>query len=128
MTNETPPASHEPQAAADDESHRGEIFDGLTPLQVKAILALLNEPTIVRAASTVGVDERSIRRWLEDPTFKRAYHAARREAFDHAIGLTQRYAPLAVNTLAKTMNDPDTPARTKSFGGDGAAAVRARWH
>ena len=31
---------------------------------------------------------------------------ARRDAFGQAIGLTQKYAPLAVGTLVKLMNDP----------------------
>ena len=34
-----------------------------------------------------------------------AYRAARRQAFDQAIALTQRYASLAVTTLAKVMAD-----------------------
>ncbi|HZL49543.1 MAG TPA: hypothetical protein VFC37_01200 [Terracidiphilus sp.] len=55
--------------------------------------------------------------------FKRAYHAARREAFGHAIGLTQRYAPVAVNTLVKVMSDPQTPAGVKVA----AAAVLLRF-
>ena len=34
-----------------------------------------------------------------------AYRAARRQAFDQTIALTQRYASLAVTTLAKVMAD-----------------------
>ncbi len=88
-------------------------FAGLDDLQVKAVLALLHEPMITRAATTVGVHERTLRRWLAEPAFKHAYHAAKREAFSHAIGLTQRYAPVAVTTLVKVMTDPKTTPGVK---------------
>ena len=39
------------------------------------------------------------------PEFARAYREARREALGQAIALTQRYAPLVVNTLAQVMMD-----------------------
>ena len=118
MTNDEEPVPQEPQepqgtAPADDESDKGSIFEGLTPIQERGILALVSEPTIVRAATAIGVNERTIRRWLEDLRFKKVYHTVRREAFDQAIGLTQRYAPVAVNMLAKLMNDPQTPTAAK---------------
>ncbi len=78
---------------------------GLTPKQEQALIALLNEPTIERAAKTAGVGERTLHRWLEEPAFSRAYRRARREAFAQAMGASQRYAPLAVQTLAKIMAD-----------------------
>jgi hypothetical protein len=65
MTNEEQPATpqedHEqqvpptPPAPAEDESVAGTIMEGLTPQQVKGIMALLSEPTITRAASSIGV-------------------------------------------------------------------------
>ena len=59
------------------------------------------------------VCERTVYRWLEDQHFAAAYRKARREAFSQAIALTQRYAPLAVNTLAKIMTDPAAPTNAK---------------
>ncbi|HLP84947.1 MAG TPA: hypothetical protein VK157_11410 [Phycisphaerales bacterium] len=79
--------------------------DGLTPKQEAAILALMNEPTVTRAAETVGVDARSIYRWLEDATFAAAFRRTRREAFAQAMSTTQKYAGLAVHSLAKVMSD-----------------------
>ena len=55
----------------------------------------------------------SARLWRDKsgtPTISRAYYKARRDAFSQAIGLTQRYAPLAVNTLAQVMADQAAPA------------------
>ena len=61
----------------------------------------------------MGVGERTLYRWLSDPLFSSAYRSARREAFSQAIGLTQKYAPLAVNQLAKMVHDPGTPATAR---------------
>jgi hypothetical protein len=105
----------------------GASVDGLTPSQEKAIIALLAEPSLSRAAQACGVGERTLYRWLREGPFKTAYRTARREAFSHAIALTQRYAPLAVQTLAKVMADDNAPhtARVQAatamlrFGRDG---------
>ncbi len=48
---------------------------------------------------------------------------AGREQFGHAIALMQRYAPLAVNTLAKVITDADAPASAKVA----AATTRLRF-
>ena len=98
---------------ADDNPEPGGT-SGLAAKQEKAILALLNHATIAKAAEQCGASEWTIRRWLrEDPAFQGAYRAARREAFDQAIGLTQRYAGSAVQTLVKAMADPNSPHATR---------------
>ena len=89
------------------------VFDALSPKQERAVLALLQEPTIAKAAKAAEVGERTIHRWLSDSVFGKAYRKARREAFGHAIALTQHYAPLAVNTLATIMADASTPAHAR---------------
>src|SRR5690606_12384514 len=105
----------------------GALVDKLTPSQEKAIIALLAEPSLARAAAACGIGERTLYRWLREPAFRSAYRQARREAFSHAIALTQRYAPLAVQTLGKVMADDSAPhtARVQAatsllrFGRDG---------
>ncbi len=59
------------------------------------------------------MSHRTLNRWLNKPAFARAYRKARREAFGQAIALTQRYAPVAVNTLAQVMMDAGAPASSK---------------
>ncbi len=76
------------------------------PEQEQAIIALLKEPTVELAAKHVGVDESTVYRWLKEPAFAKQYRDARREAFRHAIALTQKYAPHAVQTLMKVASDP----------------------
>ena len=79
--------------------------DNLSPKQERAIIALLNEHTVSKAAAAAKVHEKTVYRWLQEPEFASSYRRARREAFGQAIALTQRYAPLAVNTLAGVMMD-----------------------
>jgi hypothetical protein len=79
--------------------------DNFAPKQVEAVVALLNHPTVKAAAEAIGVSEWTVHRWLDEPAFVGAYRRARRQAFTLAVALTQRYAPMAVNTLANVMND-----------------------
>jgi hypothetical protein len=85
----------------------------VTPRQEKAIAALINETTVPRAATAAGVGQRTLHRWLREPAFAAEYRRCRREAFSQAIALTQRYASLAVTTLAKVMDDPAAPHTAK---------------
>lgn len=83
--------------------------EGLTPNQEKTILALLTEPSVAKAAEIVGVSTRTVYRWLDEPGFSYQFRRLRRESFAQAIGFAQRYAPMAIGTLAKLMADPSTP-------------------
>jgi hypothetical protein len=85
----------------------------LTPKQEEGIVALLNEPTVKRAAESVGVDERTMHRWLDQPEFSRRYRKVRRDSFAQAIALTQKYAPHAVQVLMKVMADPTAAHSSK---------------
>lgn len=85
----------------------------LSSAQERAVIALMNEQTPQKVADVVGVTPRTLYRWLKDPAFISAYRAARREAYGQAIALTQRYAALAVNTLARVMTDANAPPTAK---------------
>lgn len=87
--------------------------DGLNPKQERAIIALLREPTLPQAAEAAGVHEKTVYRWLTEPRFSSVYRRTRREAFGQAIALTQKYAPMAVQTLAKIMLDSSAPAHAR---------------
>ena len=85
----------------------------LTPKQDEGILALLNQPTIQKAAEAIGVDERTIRRWMAQPLFARKYRAAQRDTFKQAIAMTQRCVPHAVQVLMKVAQDQSAPAAAR---------------
>ena len=84
-------------------------YTALEPNQEQAIVALLTEPTFKKAAAVVGVAEKTIHRWLEDPVFGAAYRKARRQAFNQAIAATQRYVPVAIQALTKITVDETAP-------------------
>ena len=87
--------------------------DRLTPKQEAAVIALLRENSVAKAAESCEVNIRTLHRWLDDADFSKAYRKARRHAFSQAIALTQRYAPLAVSTLATLMADKETPPHAR---------------
>lgn len=92
-----------------------------------AIVALMTEPTVTKAAARAGVGEATLYRWLREDEFQDAYRSARRDAFGQAIGRLQQIASNAVDTLAGIMADPEAPHHAKSsaaiavlrFGRDG---------
>ncbi len=79
----------------------------LSARQVRALHALLAEPTIVRAASRAGVHERTVRKWLCEPAFKRALDVARRQAFEDALGQLRAAAGRAVEALLDVVQHED---------------------
>jgi len=106
---------HDDDEQMDDQSTTAndDLYGGLPVRQQNAIIALVNEPTIAQAAKTAEVGERTLHRWIREPTFSKAYRSARRESFSQALSLAQRYTPLAVNTLAKLISDSMTPASSR---------------
>jgi hypothetical protein len=84
-------------------------LDDLSPEQQKAVLALLNQPTIAKAAEECGVTTRTMYRWMDEPAFGEAYRRARRQAFSQAISMSQKYAPVALQALAKIVTDEKQP-------------------
>jgi hypothetical protein len=69
-----------------------------------AIVALLEKNTLQEAAESVGVDERTLRRWLADPPFLAAYHHARRQILDRAVSRLLALSNDAVATLERNLN------------------------
>jgi transposase-like protein len=86
---------------------------GLTARQEKAIAALLSEATIAKAAEKIGVNESTLRRWLDDAAFETAYRQARREAVGQAIARLQQLSSSAVLVLAQLMADRTAPASVR---------------
>jgi hypothetical protein len=74
-----------------------------------AIMALLTEPTLAKAAESAGIGEKTLRRWLGKPDFQAEYRAARRRIVDVAIGRLQQASGEAVDTLQRNLTC-DQPA------------------
>jgi hypothetical protein len=82
--------------------------------QDQGISALLLQPTLGDAATAIGVDERTLRRWLrEHAPFQAAYREARRQVVQHAVVQVQHAAATAVHTLLAVMQDANAPASAR---------------
>ncbi len=76
----------------------------------RAILALLSEPTVVKAAAKSGVDESTLRRWIAaDEAFKTAYAEARQATFEAGMGRIQALTARAVETLEDLLDATQSP-------------------
>ena len=102
--------SPRPQTAAEVREPDGH---GAKPAAVreKAILALLSEKSIGRAAIRSGVNEKTLRRWLmEDAQFQAVYAAARQVAFQAGMSRLQALAGRAVDALEELLGDKKHPS------------------
>ena len=68
-----------------------------------AILALLQEPTIEKAAARSGVSEVTLWRWQQMPEFQEQYQAARKKTVEVALGQLQQASVEAVDVLRDVM-------------------------
>lgn len=79
----------------------------------RAVLALLEHPTVEKAADVVGVHPATLRRWLREPEFQEALRQARREKFVQSMGLLHLGTNAAISNLLKIMRDPNQPGSTQ---------------
>ena len=77
--------------------------DSLTAKKTRAMLAMLESPTLKEAASAARVGETTLWRWSQEPEFKAAYMEARREAVKQAIAHLQSATGEAVTCLRDVM-------------------------
>jgi bacillopeptidase F (M6 metalloprotease family) len=70
----------------------------------KALAALLESASIIEAAETSGLSEKTLRRYLEEKEFSDEYAEARRQIVAHAVSGLQQAANEAVETLRRNLN------------------------
>src|SRR5712691_7854146 len=81
--------------------------------QDRFVLALLEHPTLEKAAAAVGVSDVTLWRSLQKPGFAEAYRKARREAFSQSVARLQHASNAAVGTLLRVMTDREAPAASR---------------
>jgi transposase-like protein len=81
--------------------------------QEEAIAALLSQRNIEDAARVVGVTEKTLRRWMQEPQFNAQYLRARREGVSQAIARMQQATGAAGAVVLKLMTDPNVPAAVR---------------
>lgn len=69
-----------------------------------AILALLANPTIPKAAKAAGISETTLWRWLQEDDFRAKYKEAQNKVFDGALSSLQGAATDAVDCLRRNLN------------------------
>ena len=74
---------------------------GLRPRMLSAIACLVAGATQAEAAAEAGVNERTLRRWMDDPGFLLHLDAAHREVLDEVVTRLQWGAIHAIETLQR---------------------------
>ncbi len=85
-----------------------EIVKELSPKQTQAIRSLLTKPNIALAASDVGVSDRTLYRWLDEPLFKQVLIQAEDQALDAATRGLVSMTNQAVLVITSLMVNPNT--------------------
>jgi hypothetical protein len=85
----------------------------LTARQRRAIQALMTATSVVEAAKSANVGERTLYRWLKDPLFAAELKAATKAAIDATIRRMATLSVAATGTLAKVMADAEAAAGVK---------------
>jgi hypothetical protein len=95
-------------------------------LQAAAVAALVAAPSIAEAGRRVNLSERTLRRWLQDATFRAELAKAQRAAFGDGLATLRAGFPQAVATL-RALRGKDTPAtvRVRAASAIIALALRA---
>ena len=94
--------------------------------QDQLVVALLENPTLEKAAAALGISGVTLWRWMQKPEFQAAYREARRKAFSQALGRLQHASSAAVATLLKVMIDPASPASTRVRAADSVLGHAAK--
>ena len=81
--------------------------------QEQLILAMLQQPSLEKAAAAMGISTATAWRISKTPEFQKEYRRARREAFSQSVARLQQASGAAVSTLLKVMVDKATPAASR---------------
>ena len=71
--------------------------------------------SLAQAARDTGVAERTLRRWLEDPSFRQELDRLRQESYDLARQQAQAAMPMCLSILADAaLESPDPALRVRA--------------
>ena len=79
----------------------------------RLIAALLQHPSLERAAESMGISRVTAWRIQQTPEFQQEYRQARRAADSQAVARLQQAKSAAVSTTLKIMVDPQVSATTR---------------
>ena len=88
--------------------------DLLPPNQQKALIAILEYPSVAAAAKAAGVGHRTLSRWMaEDEAFRQTLAETQKYLLDLTISRISGAAPLAADVLAQIAIDESVPASVR---------------
>ncbi|GCF11779.1 hypothetical protein [Dictyobacter arantiisoli] len=87
--------------------------DGLTTIQERFLVALLQHAKIKDAAASVHIAERTARSYMSLPAFKAAYDQAKQDLLSEAMERIQIETAKSVKVIADMRDDPECPHPTR---------------
>ena len=79
----------------------------LTPQQHLAAAALISSPSLVEAASAAQINERTLRRWLEQPEFAALVAQLESQLIDFAVHRLVDFQQEAIDTIRELCHHSD---------------------
>ena len=93
----------------------GSQSSSLTVRQQAVLPVLALSPSVAQAARESGVSERTLRRWLDDPTFQDEISRLNRGAYEIARKQLQALVPHLISVIAaEAMENPDPTVRIRA--------------
>ena len=90
-------------------------FFKLKPRHIKALHAIIEQPTIRKAAAASGVPERTLYHWIrENKDFRQELSYMWQEAFSSGLHELEGSTPLAVRALREVIADFGSTSQEKS--------------
>lgn len=89
------------------------IQNGLSRNQVRAISALLSYSRVEFAARSVGINPRTIYRWMQEPAFIRALRTAEGEVISDAVRVLISDLKANLEVMRAVRDDPENSARVR---------------
>lgn len=81
-------------------------------------IALLEQPTVDKAATAIGVNGRTLRRWLTDPEFRAMLAALQSEVLGQAARRLAHLATIAIDALEALLCDEDVTPGVRAKAAD----------
>ena len=78
----------------------------LTRNQTRAIKALMQYPTVDQVAAEIGVNPRTIHRWLDNPDFRRELASSEGASLDRVTRRLLMLSDKAINAIEDIIDDP----------------------
>lgn len=79
----------------------------------RAVLALLQYPSVPKAAEALGIHPATLWRWLKNPALQKKLHEARRQQFSQNVGRLQQGCNAATSALFRIMTDEHCAAGSR---------------